>query len=293
MPGQERKKRFSMTADLVGAVFLSAGCVLSLGSADLESLSWERTSVVKTALRVIVNTLSSLPEDRIVSALVGLSCFLLLRRARAIRTERTERRWAAVSSAVFAFLQILAYSYHQTSGAVLLTGNAYLLTKSLWKMCAYGVVAFCLLKLLLFWLDGLSVLRTADMDARQFRRRTFFLLSGFYLVILLFFVPGIIKSLSYAMTPYLLDDCKNLPAKDALKVSMRMMKGHKWELFVFHLSFIGWHLLSVLTLGILTIFLVSPYQNTALAGYYEERKKSALEEGIITEAELNGEPITA
>lgn len=110
---------------------------------------------------------------------------------------------------------------------------------------------------------------------------------------LLFFVPGIIKSLSYAMTPYLLDDCKNLPAKDALKVSMRMMKGHKWELFVFHLSFIGWHLLSVLTLGILTIFLVSPYQNTALAGYYEERKKSALEEGIITEAELNGEPVAA
>ena len=110
---------------------------------------------------------------------------------------------------------------------------------------------------------------------------------------LLFFIPGIIKSLSYAMTPYLLDDCKNLRAQDALKVSMRMMKGHKWELFVFHLSFLGWILLSMLTLGILSIFLVSPYQNTALAGYYEERKKSALEEGVITEAELNGEAAIA
>ena len=110
---------------------------------------------------------------------------------------------------------------------------------------------------------------------------------------LLFIIPGIIKSLSYAMTPYLLDDCKDLPAKQALKVSMRMMNGHKWELFVFHLSFLGWQLLSILTIGILSIFLVSPYQATALAGYYEERKKSALEEGVITEAELNGDPAAA
>ncbi len=110
---------------------------------------------------------------------------------------------------------------------------------------------------------------------------------------LLFIIPGIIKALSYAMTPYLLDDCKKIRAQDALKISMRMMKGHKWELFVFGLSFIGWHLLSALTLGILGIFLVNPYMATALAGYYEERKLSALEEGVITEAELYGEAAAA
>ena len=107
---------------------------------------------------------------------------------------------------------------------------------------------------------------------------------------LLFIIPGIIKSLSYAMTPFLLDDCREIRAQDALKVSMRMMKGHKWELFVFYLSFLGWHILSLLTLGILGIFMVNPYMATALAGYYEERKLSALAEGVVTEAELRGEP---
>ena len=95
------------------------------------------------------------------------------------------------------------------------------------------------------------------------------------------------------MARYLLITHPELSISECMAASKAMTDGHKWELFVFHLSFIGWYLLSVLTLGILTIFLVSPYQSTALAGYYEERKKSALEEGIITEAELNGDPVAA
>ena len=103
---------------------------------------------------------------------------------------------------------------------------------------------------------------------------------------LLLIVPGIIKSLSYALTPYILADCPNVSATDALKVSMRMMNGHKWELFVFGLSFIGWMLLSALTFGLLQIFFVTPYMNTALAGYYSERKIAALNECIVTAEEL-------
>ena len=60
-----------------------------------------------------------------------------------------------------------------------------------------------------------------------------------YLWSLLFVIPGIIKAISYALTPYILADCKNVRATDALKLSMRMMEGHKWEYFVLGLSFIG------------------------------------------------------
>lgn len=108
---------------------------------------------------------------------------------------------------------------------------------------------------------------------------------------LLFMIPGIIKAYSYAMTPYILGDCPNVRAKDALKLSMRIMQGHKWELFVFELSFIGWSILSAFTLGLLEIFYVGPYMYTALAGYYLEVREEALRTGAVTVEQLNGAPL--
>ena len=105
---------------------------------------------------------------------------------------------------------------------------------------------------------------------------------------LLFIIPGIIKSFSYAMTPYILADCPNVRAQDALKLSMRIMKGHKWELFVFYLSYIGWGILSILTLGLLALFYVSPYMNSSLAVYYLEVREEALRTGVITMGQLEG-----
>lgn len=104
----------------------------------------------------------------------------------------------------------------------------------------------------------------------------------------LFWIPGIIKGLSYAMTPYILSDCPNVRAKDALKLSMRIMAGHKWELFVFELSFIGWMLLDGLTSGLLGIFYVSPYMQSSLACYYLEVREEALRTGVITMGQLEG-----
>ncbi len=107
---------------------------------------------------------------------------------------------------------------------------------------------------------------------------------------LLFVIPGIIKSYSYAMTPYILVDQPEVDAREALKRSMRMMDGHKWELFVFQLSFIGWALLSSLTCGILYIFYVGPYYNNAMAGYYEERKNAFVEQPTAPVAEEAAQP---
>ena len=112
-----------------------------------------------------------------------------------------------------------------------------------------------------------------------------------YLWSLLFVIPGIIKAISYALTPYILADCKNVRATDALKLSMRMMEGHKWEYFVLGLSFIGWMLLTSLTCGLLYVFYVGPYMNNTFAGYYADRKAAALAEGTVTQAQLAGEAL--
>ena len=109
---------------------------------------------------------------------------------------------------------------------------------------------------------------------------------------LLFVIPGIIKYFSYAMTPYILSDCPNVQAKDALKLSMRIMAGHKGELFVFYLSFIGWGILTALTFGILGLLYVNPYMNSAAAVWYLEVREDALRRGVITLGQLEGaEPV--
>lgn len=109
-----------------------------------------------------------------------------------------------------------------------------------------------------------------------------------FLWYLLFIVPGIVKTLAYAMTPYILADCPNVKAKDALKLSMRIMNGKKGKLFGFYLSFIGWGLLSCLTAGILGIFYVTPYMNSSLACWYLEAREDALRNGVITLGQLEG-----
>lgn len=88
---------------------------------------------------------------------------------------------------------------------------------------------------------------------------------------LLLIIPGIIKALSYAMTPYILEDNPELSASDAIHLSRTMMKGHKFDLFYLFLGFLGWLLLSILTLGIGLLWLI-PYMQTAFAAFYQEVK---------------------
>ena len=84
----------------------------------------------------------------------------------------------------------------------------------------------------------------------------------------LFIIPGIILSYSYRMVPYILAQEPHVGVVETLQRSRAMMRGNKWNAFVFDLSFIGWHLLAVLTCGILEIFYVAPYFQNANAGLY-------------------------
>lgn len=93
---------------------------------------------------------------------------------------------------------------------------------------------------------------------------------------LLLLIPGCIKSYSYAMTPYILKDNPEMKNNAAIEESMRMMDGHKLELFLLDLSFIGWVILSILTCGIGLLWLV-PYMNMARVNFYEDLKKASVE----------------
>lgn len=94
-----------------------------------------------------------------------------------------------------------------------------------------------------------------------------------FLFTLLLVIPGIIKGYGYALVSYILADNSDIDSKEALRLSEEMMKGHKWELFVFGLSFIGWHLLAILTLGILEIWIM-PYQQTATTKFLLDIKEN-------------------
>lgn len=97
------------------------------------------------------------------------------------------------------------------------------------------------------------------------------LLRGIYTLLwtLLLIIPGIVKSYSYAMTPFIMAEDPNIKPNDAITMSRKLMDGHKLDLFILDLSFIGWHLLCILTLGIGEIFL-APYINAAHAAFYRE-----------------------
>jgi len=88
---------------------------------------------------------------------------------------------------------------------------------------------------------------------------------------LLMFVPGIIKYYAYSMTYYISMDHPDYSVDECIESSKRMMYGHKWELFVLQLSFIGWILLGLVTLGIGLMWVI-PYMETTKAHFYETIK---------------------
>ncbi len=82
-------------------------------------------------------------------------------------------------------------------------------------------------------------------------------------------VPGIIKIYSYSMTFYIMAEDPTIQPLEAITKSQDMMIGHKLDLFTMHLSFIGWYLLCVVTLGIAILY-VGPYVGAAQANFYRE-----------------------
>jgi len=95
------------------------------------------------------------------------------------------------------------------------------------------------------------------------------IITGFFTMLwmMLLYVPGIIKAISYSMGSYILAENPELTAREALNESKRIMNGHKMDFFILMLSFIPWFLLCGVTFGIAYIY-VFPYMSVTIAQFY-------------------------
>ena len=85
---------------------------------------------------------------------------------------------------------------------------------------------------------------------------------------LLFVIPGIVKAYAYSQAYYIKADHPDYDWRACINESKRLMNGHKGELFVLDLSFIGWYIVGALCLGVGTLW-VTPYYQAAHAHFYQ------------------------
>ena len=99
-------------------------------------------------------------------------------------------------------------------------------------------------------------------------------LTGLFIFLwsLLFLLPGIVKGFSYSLAILIYAENREMGALEAITKSREMMDGHKMELFVLFLSFIGWGILGCITFGLAFIY-VEPYMNTAFINFYNSLKE--------------------
>jgi uncharacterized membrane protein len=92
----------------------------------------------------------------------------------------------------------------------------------------------------------------------------------------LLIVPGIIKTYEYRMIPFILAENPEIDSKEAFRLSRTMMDGEKWKTFVLDLSFLGWHILSLFTVGLLDLLYTNPYEACTNTELYTMLKTTKL-----------------
>ena len=127
--------------------------------------------------------------------------------------------------------------------------------------------------------EGLSAVENAEMLTVFGQGATLLLIA----MLLLFLTLPI--ALRYVMANYVLAENPEVGALGALRESRRMMKGNKWRYICLQLSFIGWHILAAMALGIGGIFL-APYVEQSITEFYHEVSGRA---AIRSSAEALGE----
>lgn len=102
-----------------------------------------------------------------------------------------------------------------------------------------------------------------------------FLVSLYQMLWSLTIVGGVIKYFSYYLVPYIAAENPDISPREAINLSRRLMKGRKWECFVFEVSFFPWLLLGVVTLGLTEVLYSNPYRAAAFSEYYADIRAEA------------------
>lgn len=132
----------------------------------------------------------------------------------------------------------------------------------------------------IMFLDNLRSGKAFEVQALFEGYNDYMRITGTYLLMcvyillwtLLLVIPGVVKSISYSQTLYILRDEPTLSYNGAIERSMAMMNGHKMDFFLLILSFIGWYIVGIVSLGIGFIW-INPYISRTLAVFYEDLKK--------------------
>jgi uncharacterized membrane protein len=103
---------------------------------------------------------------------------------------------------------------------------------------------------------------------------------------MLFIIPGIIKYISYSQMFFIIAEYDNISVSKAMRISKIITRGHKWDLFVMGLSFFGWILLNILTLGLSELF-TGPYIKLSFVNAYHGMLKEAVTTGAIRPEDLS------
>lgn len=140
-----------------------------------------------------------------------------------------------------------------------------------------GVISVGLSRFLLNFITGNKEPKFKDLFSNfniYFKTLGLYILMSIAIIIGIIFliIPGIIIALMFSQAFYILAEDPSKGIFECLEESSNMMSGHKWDLFVLELSFIGWWLLAILTFGIAALW-ISPYQNLTEANFYLSLKK--------------------
>lgn len=135
--------------------------------------------------------------------------------------------------------------------------------------------------------DNKRCLRFGFQDGNYKGITTTMLVKNIYIFLwtLLLIIPGIIKSYAYSMVPYILADNPNIGVNRAIELSNEMTRGHKLDMFVLDLSFIGWYILGMIPFGLGVLF-VNPYFNATNAELYLVLRKEALNNNLCSYEDL-------
>lgn len=103
---------------------------------------------------------------------------------------------------------------------------------------------------------------------------------------LLFIIPGFVKSYAYTFAEFIVAEFPGVGPIRAVDISKRITRGFKASLFILHLTFIGWHILGALTLGV-GFFWIVPYYNMTRTNAFHVCLNNALQNGTVLAEELS------
>ena len=116
---------------------------------------------------------------------------------------------------------------------------------------------------------------------------TMLVMIGLKILWALTIIGGVIKQFSYFLTPYIVAENPDISPMTAITLSKDMMYGHKMECFKLWLSFIGWYILELITLGISGMIYSNAYREATFTEYYVYLRTIAKEKGIKNAELLN------